>query len=178
MELFEAIKSRRSIRSYTEEEVTDEEVNKILEAATWAPSACNKQSWRFVVVRKPETIEKLYKAASYSTQHQIFVKKAKIVIVVCTDPNVYKTSPHRERALSLFTIQETAAATQNLLLAAHALSLGACWVSLFSDEQVKEALNFPKGMRPVAIVPLGHTKSKTNPKPRKALKDVVNYETF
>lgn len=178
MELFEAIKSRRSIRSYTDEEVTDEEVNRILEAATWAPSACNKQSWRFVVVRKPETIEKLYKAASYSTQHQIFVKKAKVVVVVCSDLNVYKTFPHKERALSLFTIQETAAATQNLLLAAHALGLGACWVSLFSDEQVKEALNFPEGMRPVAIIPLGHTKSKTNPKPRCPLKDIVNHETF
>jgi nitroreductase len=106
MELFEAIKSRRSIRFYTEEEVTDEEVNRILEAGTWAPLACNKQSWRFVVVRKPETIEKLYKAASYSTQHQIFVKKAKVVIVVCSDLDVYKTFPHKERALSLFTIQK------------------------------------------------------------------------
>lgn len=178
MELFEAIKGRRSIRSYTEEKVTDEEVNRILEAATWAPSACNKQSWRFVVVRKPETIEKLYKAASFSTQHQIFVKKAKVVIVVCSDLEVYKTFPHKKRALGLFTIQETAAATQNLLLAAHALGLGACWVSLFSDEQVKEALNFPKGMRPVVIIPLGRTKSKANSKPRKALKDIVNYETF
>jgi nitroreductase len=178
MELFEAIKSRRSIRSYTDEEVTDEEVNRMLEAATWAPSACNKQSWRFVVVRKRETIEKLYKAASYSTQHQLFVKKARVVIVVCSDLKVYKAFPHKERALSLFTIQETAAATQNLLLAAHGLGLGACWVSLFSDDQVKEALSLPKRMRPVVIIPLGHTKSKTSPKPRRPLKDVVNYDTF
>jgi nitroreductase len=178
MELFEAIRNRRSIRSYTEEEVTDEEMNTILEAATWAPSACNKQSWRFVVVRRPETIEKLYKAASYSTQHQTFVKKAKVVIVVCTDLDIYKTFPHKERALSLFAIQETAAATQNLLLAAHALRLGACWVSLFSEDQVKETLNLPKNTRPLVIIPLGHTKSKTNPKIRKSLKEVVNYESF
>ena len=178
MEVFEAIKGRRSIRFYTEEEVTDEELNTLLEAATWAPSACNKQSWRFVVVRKPETIEKLYKAASYSTQNQTFVKKAKTVIVVCTDLDLYKTFPHRERALSLFTIQETAAATQNLLLAAHALGLGACWVSLFSEDQVKEALDLPKSIRPLVIIPVGHTKSKTTPKPRKPLRDVVNYEKF
>jgi len=178
MEVFEAIKGRRSIRSYTEEEVTDKELNAVLEAATWAPSPCNKQSWRFVVVRKPEIIEKLYKAASYSTQHQIFVNKAKIVIVVCSDLNAYKTFPHKERALSLFTIQETAAATQNLLLAAHALGLGACWVSLFSEDQVKDAVNLPKDIRPLVIIPLGHTKSRTHPKPRKALKDVVSYENF
>ncbi|HUW48408.1 MAG TPA: nitroreductase family protein [Patescibacteria group bacterium] len=178
MELLEAIKCRRSIRSYTEEEVTDDELNAILEAATWAPTPCNKQSWRFVVVRKPETIEKLYGAASYSTQHQIFVKKAKIVIVVCTDLGLYRTFPHKERALSLFTIQETAAATQNLLLTAHALGLGACWVSLFSEDQVKGALNLPKDIRPLVILPLGHTKSKTHPKPRKPLKDVVRYESY
>jgi nitroreductase len=178
MEVFEAIKGRRSIRSYTESEVTKKDVNKMLEAATWAPSACNKQSWRFVVVRRPETVEKLYRAASYSTQHQIFVKKAKVVIVVCSDLSVYKTFPNKERALSLFTIQETAAATQNLLLAAHALGFGACWVSLFSEDQVKEALNLPKNIRPLVIIPLGHAKSKTSPKPRKPLKDVVNYENF
>jgi nitroreductase len=178
MELFEAIRGRRSIRSYTDEEVTDGELNAVLEAATWAPSACNKQSWRFVVVRKPETIEKLYKAASYSTQHQIFVKKAKVAIVVCSDLNIYKTFPNKERALSLFTIQERAAATQNLLLAAHALGLGACWVSLFSERQVKEALRLQKGIRPLVIIPIGHTKSKTNPRPRKPLKDVVKYENF
>jgi nitroreductase len=115
---------------------------------------------------------------SYSTQNQVFVEKAKVVIVVCSDLNIYKTFPHKERALSLFTVQETAAATQNLLLAAHAMGLGACWVSLFSDEQVREALNLSKGIRPVVIVPLGHTKSKTKPKPRRPLKDVVKYETF
>jgi len=178
MELFEAIRGRRSIRSYTESKVKEKDLNKILEAATWAPSACNKQSWRFVVVRKPAIIQKLYKAASYSTQHQIFVKKAKVVIVVCSDLNVYKTFPNKERALSLFTIQETAAATQNLLLAAHSLGLGACWVSLFSEDQVKEALNLPKNVRPLVIVPLGHTKSKTTPKPRKPLKDVISYDRF
>jgi nitroreductase len=141
-------------------------------------SACNKQFWRFVVVREPETIEKLYKAASISTQHPIFVKKAKVVIVVCSDLNAYKTFPNKERALSLFVIQETAAATQNLLLAAFALGLGACWVSLFSEEQVKGALDLPKNIRPLVIVPLGHTKSKTNLKPRKPLKDVVRCESF
>jgi nitroreductase len=180
MELFEAIRQRRSIRSYTKEKVTDEEINVLLEAAIRAPSGGNRQTWRFVIIRKPETIEKMYKAASYSTQHQTFVKKAPLMIVVCADSDIYRRSrlPYRERGISLFCIQDTAAAVQNLLLAACALSLGACWVGLFNEELVKETLKLPKSMRPVAIIPVGHTKSKAKPTPRKPLQDVVKYESY
>jgi len=178
LEVLEAIKRRRSIRSYTADEVTAEELNVLLNAARWAPSGCNKQPWRFVVVRKPRTIEKLYEAASYSTQHQTFVKKAPVVIVVCADLDVYKRFVHRDLALSLNYIQETAAATQNLLLAACGLGLGACWVGLFSKEQVSKALNLPKNVRPMAIIPVGHTKSKTKPTPRKPLEEIVFYESY
>jgi nitroreductase len=178
MDIFEAIKQRRSIRSYTNEQVTEEEINTLLEAAIRAPSACNRQTWRFVVVRKPETIEILYRAASYSTQHQTFVKQARVVIVVCADLRPYKRTPYRERGESLFVLQDTAAAIQNLLLAACAMNLGACWVGLIDEEIIEQTLNIPKGIRPVAIIPIGHTKSKTKPTSRKPLKDVVYQETF
>jgi nitroreductase len=180
MDLFEAINQRRCIRSYTKEEVTEGEINVLLKAAIRAPSGCNRQTWRFVIVRSSETIEKLYEAASYSTQHQTFVKKAPVSIVVCADLNIYKRSrvPYQERGINLFIIQETAAAIQNLLLAACALDLAACWVGLFDEELVKEILNLPKGIRPVAIIPIGHTKSKAKPTPRKPLEEFVHYETF
>jgi nitroreductase len=178
MEIFETIRQRRSIRSYTNEEVTEGEINILLEAAIRAPSACNRQTWRFVIVRNPETIEILYKAASYSTQHQTFVKKAPVIIVVCADLRPYKRTPYRERGESLFALQETAAAIQNLLLAACASNLGACWVGLIDEEIIKQTMKIPKDIRPVAIIPIGHTKSKTKPTSRKPLKDVVYYESF
>jgi nitroreductase len=178
MNIFEAIRQRRSIRSYTDEDVTEEEINTLLEAAIRAPSACNRQTWRFVIVRKPETIEILYRAASYSTQHQTFVKKAPVIIAVCADLRPYKQTPYRERGENLFVIQETAAAIQNLLLAACALNLGACWVGLIDEEIIKHTLNIPNGIRTVAIIPIGHTKSKTKPTSRKPLANVVYKETF
>lgn len=178
MDIFEAIRQRRSIRSYTDEEVTEEDIKTLLEAAIRAPSACNRQTWRFVIVRKPETIEIFYRAASYSTQHQTFIKKAPVVIVVCADLRPYKRTPYRERGETLFALQETAAAIQNLLLAACSLNLGACWVGLIDEEIIKQTLNIPKGIRPVAIIPIGHTKSKTKPTSRKPLEDVVYQETF
>ena len=178
MDIFEAIRQRRSIRSYTTEEVTEEEIKVLLEAAIRAPSACNRQTWRFVIVRKQEAIEILYRAASFSTQHQTFVKKAPVIIVVCADLRPYKRTPYQERGENLFVLQETAAAIQNLLLAACALNLGACWVGLIDEEIIEHTLNMPKGVRPVAIIPIGHTKSKTKPTPRKPLTDVVYQETF
>jgi nitroreductase len=178
MDIFETIRQRRCIRSYTEEEVTEEEIKTLLEAAIRAPSACNRQTWRFVIVRKPETIEAFYRAASYSTQHQTFIKKAPVVIVVCADLGPYKRTPYRERGESLFVLQDTSAAIENLLLAACALNLGACWVGLIDEEIIKQTLHVPEGIRPVALIPIGHTKSKAKPTKRKPLEDVVYHESF
>jgi nitroreductase len=176
MELFEAINQRRSIRSFTQQEVTERELEVLLQAAIRAPSAGNRQPWRFVVVRSPETMEVLYRAASYSTQHQIFVRKAPLIIVVCADLSPYRRLPYRERGETLFVIQDTAAAVQNLLLAATALGLGACWVGLFDEQMVVERLHLPRHVRPVAVVPIGHTKSKA--KTRKPLIDLVQLERW
>jgi len=178
MDLFEAISQRRCIRSYTSEAVADEDVRALLEAAVRAPSSCNRQTWRFVIVRTPETIEKLHQAASYSTQHQTFVKKASVLIVVCGDLTRYDSVPYRERGITLFSIQETAAAVQNLLLAAWALGVGACWVGLFDEDVVKKALSLPKHIRPYAIITLRHTRSKTKVTPRKPLEELIHYETW
>ena len=178
MDIFEAINQRRSIRSYTREEVSEDQINTLLEAAIRAPSACNFQTWRFVIVRNPKIVEKLYRAASYGFQNQPFVKQAPVIIVVCADLRPYAKTTYPEQGMNLFAIQETAAAVQNLLLAACALGLGACWVGLLEEELVIETLNIPKGVRPVALVPLGHTNSKAKPTRRKSLEEVVFYESF
>jgi nitroreductase len=120
MDLFEALNQRRCVRSFTKEKVTEEEIHTLLQAAVRAPSGGNRQPWRFVIVRNPDTIETLYRAASSSTQHQLFVKKAPVSIVVCVDLSLYKRLPYRERGENLFVLQDAAAAIQNLLLAAHA----------------------------------------------------------
>jgi len=173
VDLFEAVKLRRSVRAFTGEEVSNEAVEKLLEAARWAPSAGNIQPWIFVVVRKPEIKRKLAEAAL----NQHFIEEAPVVIVVCADENKSGRG-YGSRGVNLYCIQDTAAATENMLLSACALGLGACWVGAFREDKVKAILNTPRGVRPVAIVPIGHPAEKPYPRYKRPLKEIVYRETF
>lgn len=173
LDLLEAIRLRRSVRAFTSEQVSDQEVEKLLEAARLAPSAGNIQPWEFVVVRKTETKRKLAHAAL----DQFFIEEAPVVIVVCADQNKSGRG-YGSRGVNLYCIQDTAAATQNILLSACALGLGACWVGAFRESEVRDALNVPRGVRPTAIVPVGHPAERPNPRYRRPANDIVHYEAF
>jgi nitroreductase len=173
LDLFKAIKQRRSVRAYTREDVSEEEVKKLIEAARWAPSAGNIQPWRFVIVRDVEVKRKLAEAAL----NQTFIEEAPVVIVVCAD-EVRSSRGYGNRGATLYCIQDTAVATQNILLAAHALGLGTCWVGAFREELVKKALNAPMNMRPAAIIPVGHAAERPRAPSRRSLEEIVHHETF
>lgn len=173
MDLFKAIKQRRSVRAYTREDVSEEEVKKLIEAARWAPSAGNIQPWRFVIVRDAEVKRKLAEAAL----NQTFIEEVPVVIVVCAD-EARSSQGYGNRGATLYCIQDTAVATQNILLAAYALGLGTCWVGAFREELVKKALNAPMNMRPVAIIPVGHAAERPRAPSRRSLEEIVHYETF
>lgn len=173
MELFEAIRRRRSIRAFTEEEVSEREIKELLEAAILAPSAGNIQPWSFVVIRDHDTKRKLAEAAL----NQFFIEKVPVVIVVLADWNRSRRH-YGSRGANLYCLQDTAAAVQNMLLAAVALGLGACWVGAFQEEMVSAVLEVPEGFRPVAIVPVGKPAEKPNPPYKRSLEEIVHYETF
>ena len=173
MDVFEAIKNRRSIRAFTNEPVSDAEVEKLIDAARWAPSAGNIQPWEFVVVRDPETKRGLCKAAG----DQDFIEEAPVVIVVCA--NMLRSSQgYGSRGVNLYCLQDTAAAVQNMLLAAHGMRLATCWVGAFREEEARRVLNIPTGIRPVAIVPVGHATEKPIARSRRPLTDIIHRETF
>jgi len=173
LELFEAIKTRRSIRAFTNEEVSEEEVRKLIDAARHAPSAGNIQPWEFVIVRDPQRKHRLAAAALNET----FIEEAPVVIVVCTN-EIQSDLGYGDRGVTLYCLQDTAAATQNILLAACALGLGTCWVGAFYEEEVRKVVNAPRGVRPVAIVPVGHPAEKPSPRLKRPVTDIVHYETF
>lgn len=173
LEVFGAIRTRRSIRSFTNEEVSEEEVRKLIDAARHAPSAGNIQPWEFVIVRDPQRKHRLAVAALNET----FIEEAPVVIVVCA--NEAKSGlGYGARGAALYCLQDTAAATQNILLAACALGLGACWVGAFYEEEVRKVVNVPKGVRPVAIVPVGHPAEKPSPRPKRSIAEIIHDETF
>lgn len=162
MDLFEALVKRHSVRSFdASREVTEEMVEELLRYACLAPSAGNVQPWRFVVVRDPEVKRALAAAAL----GQGFVAQAPVVMVVCADTGSHASSYGR-RGAELYSIQDTAAATQNILLAATALGLGTCWVGAFREEDASRALRLPRGLRPLALVPVGYP-SREGSQPRK-----------
>ena len=173
MDLFEAIKSRRSVRAFTREKVSKEEVEKLIDAARWAPSAGNIQPWEFIVVRKPEIKRRL----SIAALHQTFIEKAPVVIVVCAN-QIRSGRGYGARGVNLYCLQDTAAATQNIHLAATALGLATCWVGAFKEEEAKKTLNLPEGVRPVAIIPVGHPAKKPMARSRRHINENIHYETY
>lgn len=172
MDLLEAIKGRRSIRAFKSQDIPEVIVEKIIDAARYAPSAGNIQPWEFVITRKPDTKKKLAQAA-----HQSFIEEAPVVIAVCADEK-RALSGYGNRGETLFCIQDTAAATQNILLTAYSLGLGTCWIGAFNEKEAKKTLETPKGIRPVAIIPVGYPNKTPSQRGRRPLNQIVHHEEF
>lgn len=152
MDVYEAINKRRSIRSFDKiKDISENIIQKLLEAACQAPSAGNIQPWRFLIIRDRNLKEKLVEAAF--GQH--FVAEAPVVIVVSADLRAMSSS-YGTRGTTVYALQDTAAAIENLLLAAWAEDLGACWVGAFDERRASVSLNLPPHYRPLAIIPLGY----------------------
>jgi nitroreductase len=143
--MLDLIKGRRSIRAYTGDDVTDEQVRALLEAAMAAPSASNKQPWEFVVVRDPQRRLALarLKQWSYMCEH------APVVFAVLADG-----------AASAHWVSDASAATENLLLAATGLGLGGVWIAIYPrpelEAQVRQILEIPDRLRVLCLVAVGH----------------------
>lgn len=150
MDLFQAIHGRRSIRSYTDEKVSKEDLKKILSAGMSAPSAMDCQTWRFVVL---ETEEARKKAASLN-EYAFMAEKAPLSILVCGDEDVEK--------IPGYWPVDCSACIQNMLLATHALGLGGVWTGIYpSEERMKSfasAFSLPKNLKPHSLIVIGHPK--------------------
>jgi nitroreductase len=172
--IMDVIKGRRSIRRFKRgEKVSEEDLRKILEAATYAPSAGNRQPWEFIIVENEDTKNKLAEAA----YNQTWITEAPIIIVVCANEE-RSASRYGERGRTLYCIQDTAAATQNMLLMAHSLGYGTCWVGAFNENEVRRILNIPIGVRPVAIIPIGKPDEKPTMPPRIPIQKLIHYEKY
>jgi nitroreductase len=155
MEIKEAIRTRRSIRRYLKKPVDDKLIAEILDTARFTPSSGNIQNWRFIVVKDTEKIKELTIAAL----NQSWMNQAPVHIIVCNDLTNIKRL-YKERGEKLYSIQNCAAAVQNILLAAYSLGIGSCWVGAFDKEGVKRILKIPDGIEPEAIITLGYSFDK------------------
>lgn len=172
MELFEAIEGRRSVRQFERSGVvSDEALRKILHAGVMAPSSGNSQCWRFIVVRDDMIKRRLASEAG----HQMFIEQAPVAIVVCADLSA-AAAKYGERGSQTFVLQDTAAAIQNMMLAAHALGLGSCWVGAFDESKAVNILELAPHLRPIAMIPIGVPAEKpTRIPPRRSLEEVAEF---
>lgn len=166
MDVLEAIRNRRSIRSYLDKEVEEEKVNIILEAGRWAPSASNKQAWHFIVVRDLEIRKKLAKAHPFGR----WMDQSPVVIVVLGNPEIHPKyhlcDPHN--------------AVQNMLLAAFSLGLGTCWMGVRDgtvEPEFRKILNIPENLRVVCAVSVGYSDVDRNSS-RQPIENIVSWDKY
>ncbi|MDW7726005.1 MAG: nitroreductase family protein [Candidatus Methanoperedens sp.] len=168
MEIIEAIKSRRSVREFTAEDVSDVEIAQILEAGRWAPSGLNNQAWRFIIVRDKDT----KKALSGFTHYGKTILDSAVGIVVFLDrESMYDYTKD---------VQSIGACIQNMLLAIHSMGLGAVWLGeiLKNREKVNQLLGAPESCELMAVIAAGKPVEKPRSSSRKELAELTFREKF
>lgn len=171
MNVSEAVRIRRSLRKYSEKNVEEEKLMRVLEAARLAPSASNRQEWRFVVVKDRETRKKLAKAA----KGQKFLEAAPIVIVCCAE-----TDEHVMTCGQMCYPIDVAIAIDHITLQAVEEGLGTCWIGAFYAEQVREILGIPEDIKIVELLTMGYPAEDLieKPKNRMNISEIVKWERW
>lgn len=167
MDLYSAIDTRRSIRSYREEPVPEEVLHRILEAARLAPSAANHQPWHFFVVRDAGIRQRLF-----PEERRAWAANAPVVLVACSSPDIawvrsWDGKNHADIDIAI--------AMEHIVLAATAEGLGTCWICAFDPEVFRNALGLPKEIVPIAATPLGYPADEPGPRKRKAMEEIVTW---
>ncbi len=169
MEFKDIIQKRRSVREFTDESVSDEKLRRVLEAGRLAPSASNRQAWKFVVVK--DTNKR--KALAQSANNQAFVGQTPIIIVAVA------LMPERIMACGVPSYAvDLAIAMEHIVLAAVDEGLGTCWIGAFSQENVRRIMGIPDKYKVVTVMPMGYPAGETAARPRKPIEEVVCYEKF
>ncbi|WP_455139283.1 nitroreductase family protein [Candidatus Hodarchaeum mangrovi] len=166
MDVLQLLKGRRSIRKYLNTPVEDEKILQCLEAARWAPSASNKQPWEFLVVKNKMIREKLAELHPYAK----FVAQSPVVFVPLTNPKIHPK----------YHQSDTALATLQFMITAHALELGTCWAGVIGtsfEKEIKKLLHIPDHLHVLAIIALGYPDQKRE-STRKELDTLTHWESY
>jgi nitroreductase len=169
METLEAICTRTSVREYLKKPISKQDQEEILKAAMHAPSAYNEQPWQFIVIEDPELLHKI----ATIHPHAKMCDHSLLAILVCSDASLEKTKD--------FWIQDCSAATQNLLLAAHAKGIGAVWSGVYPREEIfqkfRKLFHLPEKVTPFSLVVLGYPKEKSS-KESRYKKERIHYNSW
>lgn len=200
MEVIEAIRTRRSVRQFTDKAIPDAVLDRLLEALRLAPTGGNAQPFKFIVVRDTETKTKLAAACHYKPgmpNGHAFIAQAPLAIVACGSNDAAISRFHQDGDVALAPGQwvppnperrpdehlnlmqvDVAIAVDHLVLQATAEGLGTCWVAGLHEREVKEVLSVPENMRVVVVIAIGYTDKWPEARPRKPLEEIVSYDKY
>lgn len=168
MDVCDAIATRKSVRAYLDKPIEEEKLNAVLEAARLAPSASNRQEWRFVIVREKEVRSQIAMAAG----QQMFIAQAPVIIVACAE-----TDGHIMTCGEPCYPIDVAIALDHLTLRAVELGLGTCWIGKFNADEVKKILGIPDEIKVVQLMPLGYpVEPDAIQKKRRAFAEIVKLD--
>ena len=163
MDLFKVIRERRSIRKYKDELIDDSALEKMIDAARWAPNAGNYNAWRFIVVTSP-------------TQNKLLVNFCPGIsdipaatIIVCAEPKQKRV----KEKIRLMYMADCAIAAENIVMAAYSMNIGSCIVVSFADVALREILNLPDNIEPYILVTLGYPAESPEPPPRLPISEIT-----
>ena len=169
MELFDAIRTRKSVRSWSDQEVSDQLLHQVIDMARLAPSAKNLQDWHVVIARDPEVRRKIGEAAS-----QPFVGQAPAVLAVCGDTSSGVMSCGVDR-----WVVDTTILIDHIVLCATALGLGTCWIGHFSQDRTRAVLSIPESWEVIELLPIGFpADSSERRKTRKPAREIVSWDAW
>jgi len=164
------LKGRRSIRRYRPDPVPDEMVEQLLEAGRWAPSASNRQPWHFIVVRDQAILREVAQHAAYYFIRWAHVEEAPLLIVLCGEA--------RNRIYRQFLHEDVGLAGSHIMLQAHALGLGTCWIGGLDRKAIADILKVPDHVEIIGLLTVGFPAEDPEPPERKPLAEVVHYDIF
>jgi len=179
METRECIKTRRSIRRFTDQDVPEEVLKEVLEAVRWAPSWSNTQCWEIIVVRDEETKQKLASLTAPNNPATKGVAAAPVILVLCGRKGV---SGYKEGRLDSqkgdWCMFDLGIAAQNICLAAHDMGLGTVNVAWVDNKEIDKLFDLPPDVESFEIIPLGYPARTGNAPPRKELSEFVHWEKY
>lgn len=171
MSILNIIRDRRSIRKYKPDTILEDVFTRVMEAARLAPSGKNLQPWKFIIVTDPELKDKLAEAS----RRQLFIAQAPMIIVACGYPE--QSYQYQGNYMQSWSIDVTCA-LDHLMLQAQEEGLGTCWIGAFEEKDVIRILDIPKGVKVLALTPLGYPAHSSQDRGRKPLQEITSYNKY
>lgn len=178
-DILDLIIKRQSDRKYSDQQVEKEKIDRIVEAGRMAPSACNAQPWKFIVVDKPELVKLVAEAASAKLiGMNSFVGRAPVIIVIVREQPNFSSKVGATIKNKDYSLIDIGIATENICLQAAAEGIGSCIIGWFDEKEIRKILSIPRSKRVELLITLGYSLSEHREKKRKPSDETVSYNKY